>query len=116
MSKGNRNRQQRQSSPSGYQLNSTERKKLYETAKAAVLRQSAVMSVELDAAWVLLLHNELDLPVEECHRLYKLIEANHKDLREYYELNPMDGMGWLYVQKCKDKGMNIDEWSKEPPV
>lgn len=116
MSKGNRNRQQRQNSPSGYQLNSTERKKLYDTAKAAVLRQTAVMSVELDAAWVLLLRNELDLPVEECYRLYKQMEVNHKDLREYYEINPMDGMGWLYVQKCKDLGMNIDDWSKEPPV
>lgn len=116
MSKGNRNRQHRLENPKGYKLNSNERNAMHKEIKAAILRQSNVMSVESDAAWVLLLYNELDLPVEECHRLYKLIEVNHKELREYYEINPMDGMGWLYVQKCKDKGMNIDEWSKEPPV
>jgi hypothetical protein len=114
MSKGNRNRQHRQSSP-GYTLNSTERKKLNDEVKRAVLRQSQIMSVEADAAWVLMLYNELDLSVEECYRLYKQIEVNHAELREFYEVNPLDGMGWLYVQKCKDAGMDIEKWSKETP-
>lgn len=112
MGKGSRNRQNR---PEGYKLNSTERKAVAERVKAAVLKQSNVMSVELDAAWIWLLYTELDLPAEECHRLYKLIEANHKELREFYEVNPLDGMGWLYVQKCKGAGMDITKWSEESP-
>lgn len=112
MSKGNRNRQHRQSSP-GYTLNSTERKVLTEKVKEAVLKQTQIMSTEMDAAWVWMLYNELDLPVEECYRLYKLIEKNHKELREFYEVNPMDGMGWLYVLKCKGAGMDIEKWAAE---
>ncbi len=112
MSKGNRNRQNR---PAGYKLNSTERKAMMEEIKKAVLRQSNVMSMETDAAWVWLLYTELDLSIEECHRLYKLIEVNHKELREFYEVNDMDGMGWLYVKKCKDSGMDIEEWFNESP-
>lgn len=110
MGKGQRNRQNR---PEGYRLNSTERKVLNEKVKEAVLRQTQIMSMESDAAWVWLLYNELDLSVEECHRLYKLIEVNHAELREFYEVRDIDGMGWLYVQKCKDAGMDVEEWSKE---
>lgn len=113
MSKGNRNRQFRQDNPPEKRLSSTERKILEDQVKKAVLRQCGVMSVESDAAWVWLLYMELDLPVEECYRLYKQIEVKHKELQEYYELNPLDGMGWLYVQKCKDAGMDIEKWSKE---
>lgn len=114
MSKGARNRQNRQNNPGGYKLNSTERKALNDTVKEAVLRQSQVMSMETDAAWVWLLRNELELSVEECHRLYKLIEVNHAELRKFYEVRDLDGMGWLYVQKCKDAGMNIEKWYEEP--
>lgn len=110
MSKGNRNRQNR---PEGYKLNSTERKVLTEKVKEAVLQQTQIMSTEMDAAWVWMLYNELELSVEECHRLYKLVEVNHAELREFYEVNPLDGMGWLYVQKCKDAGMDIKKWSAE---
>lgn len=110
MGKGNRNRQNR---PDGYKLNSTERKILNDKVKEAVLQQSQIMSMESDAAWVWLLFNELDLPVEECHRLYKLIEVNHAELRKFYEVRDMDGMGWLYVQKCKDAGMDIAKWFAE---
>lgn len=110
MGKGNRNRQNR---PEGYKLNSTERKALTDKVKEAVLRQTNIMSVESDAAWVWLLYNELDLSVEECHRLYKLIEVNHAELRKFYEVRDLDGMGWLYVQKCKDAGMDIEKWFEE---
>ena len=110
MSKGNRNRLNR---TEGYKLNSTERKILNDKVKEAVLRQTQVMSMESDAAWVWLLYNELDLSVEECHRLYKQIEVNHRELREFYEVRDLDGMGWLYVQKCKDCGMDITKWLTE---
>lgn len=116
MSKGNRNRQLRQANPSGYKLNSTERKIFNDEIKKAVLQQEHVMSMEVDAAWVWMLYNELDLPIEECHRLYKLIEVNHAKLREFYEVHDLDGMGWLYVQKCKGAGMDIEKWYAEPPV
>lgn len=110
MGKGNRNRQNR---PEGYKLNSTERKLLADKVKEAVLRQTQIMSVEFDAAWIWLLYTELDLPVEECYRLYKQIEVNQKELREFYEVRPLDGMGWLYVQKCKNAGMDIEKWAAE---
>ena len=116
MSKGNRNRQYRQNNPSGYKMNSTERKIFNDEIKKAVLQQEMVMSTEMDAAWVWLLYNELELSVEECHRLYKLIEVNHARLREFYEVNDLDGMGWLYVQKCKSAGMDIEKWYAEPPA
>ncbi len=114
MSKGNRNRKHRQENPPSYLLNSTQRRLLEEKVKESVLQQTNVMSLEMEAAWVWLLRNELELSVEECHRLYKQIEANHAELRGFYEVNPLDGMGWLYVQKCKDAGMDIVKWSKEP--
>lgn len=113
MSKGNRNRQNRHE---GYKLNSNERKALTDAVKEEVLKQSHVASMEGDAAWLWLLYNELDLSVEECHRLYKLVEVYHKDMREFYEVNDLDGMGWLYVQKCKNAGMDIEKWYAEPPV
>lgn len=111
MGKGNRNRQHRQDNPREYSLNSTERRLLEEKIKEEVLRQTTVMSTEMDAAWVWMLYNELELSAEECYRLYKLIEVNHKELREFYEVNPLDGMGWLYVQKCKSAGLDIEKWS-----
>lgn len=113
MGKGSRNRKQREENPSGCKLSSTQRKLLEDEVRRELLRQEHQLSMEVDAAWLWQLFMRYDWSVEELHRIYKDMEADHNEIRKHYDLAGNDGAGWLYVQKLRDAGVDLEKWYAE---
>lgn len=113
MGKGSRNRKNREENPSGYKFNSTERKLVDELIRAEIRRQEHRLSLEVDAAWLWQLSEVFGWTEEQLHEIYKGIEKYHQDIRSWYELDVGDGAGWLYVQKLRDRGIDLEKWYAE---
>ena len=110
MGKGSRNRKYREENPSGYKLNSTERNKLGELCRHELLEQERRFSMESDAAHIWVLYNKYGFSPEECRKFFEDIEKENIALRQHYEIKGLDGTAWLYVQKLRDAGMDIETW------
>lgn len=113
MGKGSRNRKNREENPRNYKFNSTERKLVDELIRQEIRQQEHRLSMEVDAAWLWQLSEVFGWPEEDLYRIYKGIEKYHQDIRSWYELEPTDGAGWLYVQKLRDRGIDLEKWYAE---
>jgi hypothetical protein len=113
MGKGSRNRKHREENPSGYKFNSTERKQVDKLIRQEIRLQEHRLSLEVDAAWLWQLLEVFEWPEEELHRIYKNIEKYHGEIRRWYELDSGDNGGWLYVQKLRDRGIDLEKWYAE---
>lgn len=113
MGKGSRNRKYREENPREYKFSSTERKLVDEQIRAEIRQQEHRLSMEVDAAWLWQLSERYEWPEEQLHEIYKALETYHGDIRRWYELEPTDGAGWLYVQKLRDRGIDLEKWYAE---
>lgn len=113
MGKGSRNRKQREENPGGYKFNSTERKLVDELIRQEIRQQEHRLSLEVDAAWLWQLSEKHDWTEEQLHGIYKDMETYHAAIRKHYELDDSDGAGWLYVQKLRDRGIDLQKWYAE---
>lgn len=113
MGKGSRNRKKREENPRSYNFSSTERKLVDELIRDQIRQQEHRLSLEVDAAWLWQLYERYEWPVEQLHEIYKAMETDHAKIRERYELGPMDGAGWLYVMKLRERGIDLEKWYAE---
>lgn len=113
MGKGSRNRKQREGNPRTHKFSSTERMLVDELIRGEIRKQEHRMSMELDAAWLWQLSERYEWTEEELHRIYKDMETYHAAIRQYYEVDAGDGAGWLYVQKLRDRGIDLEKWYAE---
>lgn len=113
MGKGSRNRKQREENPGGYKFNSTERKQVDKLIRAEILQHEHSLSMAVDAAWLWQLYEVYEWTEEELHRIYKGIEVYHQKIREYYEVNDSTSTGWLYLQKLREHGIDLEKWYAE---
>lgn len=113
MGKGSRNRKYREENPGGYKFSSTERKLVDELIRFEIRKQEHRLSLEVDAAWLWQLSEVFEWTEEDLHRIYKGVETYHQAIRKHYELEPTDGAGWLYVQKLRDRGIDLEKWYAE---
>jgi hypothetical protein len=113
MGKGNRNRKQREDNPKGYHFSSTERKLVNDMIRQQILQQEHRLSMEVDAAWLWQLYQQYEWPEEKLHEIYRNMAVDHAEIRKRYELAPMDGAGWLYVQKLRERGIDLEKWYAE---
>ena len=113
MGKGSRNRKQREENPRNYKFSSTERKLVNEMIQAQIRLQEHRLSLEVDAAWLWQLFERYEWTEEQLHEIYKALETYHQKIREHYDLDACDGAGWLYVQKLRDRGIDLEKWYAE---
>lgn len=113
MGKGSRNRKQREENPKGYKFSSTERKLVDELIRDQIRQQEHRLSLEVDAAWLWQLSERYEWPEEQLHEIYKAMETDHRLIRKRYEVDAGDGGGWLYVQKLRDRGIDLEKWYAE---
>lgn len=113
MSKGNRNRKQRQENPRRWEPSSTERKLMEELIKQQIMQQEQRFTMEVDAAHLWLLYSRYGFTPEQCKQFFMDLEKENMALRDYYEIHGLDGTAWLYVQKLRDAGMDIEKWYAE---
>lgn len=110
MGKGSRNRKTRQENPRVWEPSSTERKRMEELIRQQILEQERRFTMEVDAAHVWVLYDKYGFSPEECRKFFEDIEKVNVSLRQHYEIEGLDGTGWLYVQKLRDHGMDIENW------
>lgn len=113
MGKGSRNRKQREDNPRSHRFSSTERMLVDQMIRQEIRNQEHRLSQEVDAAWLWQLSERYDWTEEELHRIYKDMETYHAAIRQYYEVDAGDGAGWLYVQKLRDRGIDLEKWYAE---
>lgn len=113
MGKGSRNRKHREENPRSYNFSSTERKLVDELIRDQIRQQEHRLSLEVDAAWLWQLYMRYDWPPEKLHEIYKAMETEHRSIREYYDVDSRDGAGWLYVQKLREQGIDLEKWYAE---
>ena len=113
MGKGSRNRKRREENPPEIKLSSTQRKLLEEEVRREILRQEHRLSMEVDAAWLWSLYERYGWSEDELHGIYKAMEIDHNLIRQHYELGAQDRMGWFYMQKLRDRGIDLEKWYAE---
>lgn len=67
------------------------------------------LSLDIDAAVLWTLHRHLGFGVKRLHRFYLAMAAEHRRMREYYQMD--DTYPERY--KLKELGADIEAWQKE---
>lgn len=100
------------SKPFGIQLNKAEQKVLDEEINRQILENDLQFSIDNDSAILEMLHVHFGFGKKRLKKAWKLFFAEHKKLREYYQMEPEDG-GWLCRQRLLKIGVDVEAWYKE---
>lgn len=100
------------SKPFGIQLNKAEQKVLDEEINRQILENDLQFSIDNDSAILEMLHVHFGFGKKRLRKAWKLFYAEHKKLREYYQMEPEDG-GWLCRQRLLKIGVDVEAWYKE---
>ena len=115
MSKGARNRADRKARQEQLQAfakrNELEKMIAVECRKK-LLELDEEFSADYEAAILWQLHEMFGFGQSRLIRFYKAFTAMHEQLRKHYEIS-QDEQGWLYRQKLKAIGVDVDELRKE---
>lgn len=98
--------------PFGIQLNKAEQKVLDEEINRQILENDLQFSIDNDSAILEMLHVHFGFGKKRLRKAWKLFYAEHKKLREYYQMEPEDG-GWLCRQRLLKIGVDVEAWYKE---
>lgn len=98
--------------PFGIQLNKAEQKVLDEEINRQILENDLQFSIDNDSAILEMLHVHFGFGKKRLKKAWKLFFAEHKKLREYYQMEPEDG-GWLCRQRLLKIGVDVEAWYKE---
>lgn len=100
------------SKPFGIQLNKAEQKVLDEEINRQILENDLQFSIDNDSAILEMLHVHFGFGKKRLKKAWKLFFAEHKKLRDYYQMEPEDG-GWLCRQRLLKIGVDVEAWYKE---
>lgn len=100
------------SKPFGIQLNKAEQKVLDEEINRQILENDLQFSIDNDSAILEMLHVHFGFGKKRLRKAWKLFFAEHKKLRDYYQMEPEDG-GWLCRQRLLKIGVDVEAWYKE---
>lgn len=100
------------SKPFGIQLNKAEQKVLDEEINRQILENDLQFSIDNDSAILYMLHVHFGFGKKRLKKAWKLFFAEHKKLRDYYQMEPEDG-GWLCRQRLLKIGVDVEAWYKE---
>ena len=98
--------------PFGIVLNRAEQKVLDEEINKQILEHDLQFQIDNDSAILEMLHVHFGFGKKRLRKAWKLFYAEHKKLREHYEMTPEDG-GWLCRQRLLKIGVDVEAWYKE---
>lgn len=97
--------------PFGVTLNKAEQKVLDAEISKQILENDLQFQMDNDSAILEMLHVHFGFGKKRLKKAWKLFYAEHKKLREYYQM-PDDG-GWLCRQRLLKIGVDLEQWYKE---
>ena len=77
-----------------------------------ILERDRQFQRENDAMFLWAAHEFLRVGTDRLKRFYRYLFTRHEELRNYYDLDP-DDEGWIYSQKLKGIGFDIDEETRK---
>ena len=98
--------------PFDVQFNKAEQRVLDEAINKQILENDRQFSIDNDSAILEMLHVHFGFGRKRLKKAWKLFYAEHKKLREYYDMPPEDG-GWLCRQRLLRIGVDVEQWYKE---
>lgn len=98
--------------PFGIVLNRAEQRVLDVEINKQILEHDLQFQIDNDSAILEMLHVHFGFGPKRLRKAWKFFYAEHKKLREHYEMAPGDG-GWLCRQRLLKIGVDVEQWYKE---
>lgn len=95
----------------GAELTAKEQKAMDIEINRQILEADKRYTNDIDALVLYALHKHLGFGYKRLRRFWEAFNAEHKKLRDHYEMP--DANGWLAQQKLKDIGVDVAAWNAE---
>ena len=113
MSKGARQRRERQKEQAEFRLTPAQEKAMNREINAQIVEKDRQYWLDMDAAVMWALHTEFRFGAKRLRRFFERFAAIHEELREHYQLDD-DTNTWLCRYKLKEEtGVDVEAWEKE---
>lgn len=96
----------------GADLTSKEREALDIEIRKQIAEQARQYQDDFDACVLYQIHAQYGKQAKALRKFYDQWKVVHKALLDHYELDKPDAP-WLFMQKLKDLGVDVEEWNKE---
>lgn len=96
----------------GAELTSDEKKAIEIESRKIIADMDKQNAIEIDSIYIYALHTLDGFGEERLKKHFKYLWTMFDELKERYEMDSQD-MPWLYKQKLKEKGFDVEAWAKE---
>lgn len=96
----------------GADLNAKEKEALQIEARKILAEEARKYEDDFDACVLYQIHAQYKKGAKALRNFYDGWKVVHKALLDHYELDKPDAP-WLFMQKLKDLGADVEEWNKE---
>lgn len=97
----------------GAELTAAEKKAMNIEINRQIAERDAQYAADIDAMVLYTLMAHYGWKKKRLKRFWKAFIAEHKALREFYQMDEPGDNEWLAHQMLKKIGVDIDEWYKE---
>lgn len=98
--------------PFAVELNKKEQQILDEEINKQILEKDLKYTNDIDACVLYVLHTHLGFGPQRLRRFWEAFRAEHKKLREHYEM-PKNDTAWVACYKLKEIGVDVVAWNQE---
>lgn len=99
--------------PYGVELTAAERKAMNLEINRQIAERDEKYKEDIDALILYVLMVHYGWKKKRLHRFWKAFVAEHKALREFFEMNDDGDAEWLSHRMLKEIGVDIHQWYKE---
>ena len=97
----------------GADLTAAERQAMKLEINRQILKQDEQYAVDMDAMVLYTLMAHYGWKKKRLKRFWKAFVAEHKALREFYQMNGSGDNEWLAHRKLNEIGVDVRQWYKE---
>lgn len=99
--------------PYGVELTATERKAMMLEINRQIAERDEQYAADIDALILYVLMAHYGWKKKRLKRFWKVFAEEHKQLREFFEMNEQGDNEWLAHRMLRDIGVDIHQWYKE---
>ena len=99
--------------PYGVELTETERRAMNIEITRQILEKDDKYKEDLDAMTLYVLMAHYGWRKKRLRKFWKAFVAEHRALRDYYEMDEPGDDAWLAHRKLKEIGVDVHQWYKE---
>ena len=89
------------------------KKAMMEEITKQILERDTAFAMDSDASLLWAIHEVFGFGKKRLRRLWEKQYNLHRELRSYYAAEDYEEMGWIYREKLKNIGVDVEDWYKE---